>query len=243
MADPNVDGNQDDLVGGEPIPVPSGPSGPAPSQAGLANDDELVARLAPKLFGALAPQIDKRWDERASRKVQSMADSHLATKYRQYEDAKAALDKAGGDPLKAALQDEGPPQFPPVGTGANEDQERVAVMQAETSILLTNAGIPPADPEYQSLVKQWEGKITSADAWKRITQTFVETRAKQARPPNPAAAFVEPPKSMTDKTAQQEKDQLSARLEQIQTTARPGERTEERSQIRARLKELTAQRA
>ena len=237
MADPNVDGNQDDLVGGEPIPVPSGPSGPAPSQTGLANDADLVARIA-----ALEKELPEV-EIRAVRKAQSITDATLAKKLRGFEEAKIALDKAGGDPLKAALQDVGAPPSNPVGTESAEDRERVAVMQAETSILLTNAGIPPADPEYQSLVKQWEGKITSADAWKHVTQTFVDTRAKQARPPNPAAAFVEPPKSMTDKTAQQEKDELSARLEQIQTTARPGERTEERSQIRARLKELTAQRA
>ena len=237
MADPNVDGNQDDLVGGEPIPVPSGPSGPAPSQTGLANDADLVARIA-----ALEKELPEV-EIRAVRKAQSITDATLAKKLRGFEEAKIALDKAGGDPLKAALQDVGAPPSNPVGTESAEDRERVAVMQAETSILLTNAGIPPADPEYQSIVKQWEGKITSADAWKHVTQTFVDTRAKQARPPNPAAAFVEPPKSMTDKTAQQEKDELSARLEQIQTTARPGERTEERSQIRARLKELTAQRA
>ena len=237
MADPNVDGNQDDLVGGEPIPVPSGPSGPAPSQTGLANDADLVARIA-----ALEKELPEV-EIRAVRKAQSITDATLAKKLRGFEEAKIALDKAGGDPLKAALQDVGAPPSNPVGTESAEDRERVAVMQAETSILLTNAGIPPADPEYQSLVKQWEGKITSADAWKHVTQTFVDTRAKQARPPNPAAAFVEPPKSMTDKTAQQEKDELSARLEQIQTTARPGERTEERNQIRARLKELTAQRA
>ena len=237
MADPNVDGNQDDLVGGEPIPVPSGPSGPAPSQTGLANDADLVARIA-----ALEKELPEV-EVRAVRKAQSITDATLAKKLKGFEEAKAALDKAGGDPLKAALQDVGTPPSNPVGTESAEDRERVAVMQAETSILLTNAGIPPADPEYLSLVKKYEGQITSADAWKRVTQTFVETRAKQARPPNPAAAFVEPPKSMTDKTAQQEKDELSARLEQIQTTARPGERTEERNQIRARLKELTAQRA
>jgi hypothetical protein len=233
MADPNVDGNQDDLVGGDqPVPVPSGPSASAPSPAGLANDADLVARIA-----ALEKELPEV-EVRAVRKAQSITDATLAKKLKGFEEAKAALDKAGGDPLKAALQDVGAPPSP-VGTETPEARERVAVMQAETSILLSNAGIPPADPEYLALVKKWEGQITSADAWKRITQTFVETRGKQARPPNPAAAFAEPPKSMSDKTAQQELDELTANLEKLQQTARPGERMEERAQLRARLRELT----
>lgn len=236
MADPNVDGNQDDLVGGDlPVPVPSGPSGPAPSQSGLANDADLVARIA--ALEKELPEVELR----AVRKAQSITDATLAKKLKGFEDAKVALDKAGGDPLKAALQDVGSPPPNPVGTESAEDRERIAVMQAETSILLSDAGIPPNDPGYHALVKQWEGKIVSADAWKRITQTFVETRAKQGRPPNPAAAFAEPPKSMTDKTAQQEVDELTTRLEQLQTTARPGEKLAERAQLRARLKELTPQ--
>lgn len=238
MADPNVDGNQDDLVGGDlPVPVPSGPSGPAPSQTGLASEADLVARIA-----ALEKELPEV-ESRAVRKAQSITDATLAKRLKGFEDAKAALDKAGGDPLKAALQDVGTPPATQVGTESPEDRERVAIMQAETSIVLSDAGISPADPGYQALVKQWEGKINSPDAWKRITQTFVETRAKQGRPANPAAAFVEPPKSMTDKTAQQERDELATRLEQLQTTARPGERMEERNQLRARLKELTQQKS
>ena len=74
MADPNVDGNQDDLVGGEPIPVPSGPSGPAPSQTGLANDADLVARIA-----ALEKELPEV-EIRAVRKAQSITDATLAKK-------------------------------------------------------------------------------------------------------------------------------------------------------------------
>jgi hypothetical protein len=234
MADPNVDGNQDDLVGGEPIPVPSVPSGVAPSQGGLANEADLVARIA-KLEQEI---VDV--ETRAVRKAQSITDSALAKKFKDLSDAKASLEKAGGDPLKAALQDVGTPPSNTVGTESPGDRERVAVMQAETSIVLSEAGIPPSDPGYQALVKQWEGKITTPDAWKRVTQTFVETRAKQARPPNPAAALPEAPRSQTDKTAQQEVDELTARLEKIQTTARPGERVQERGEIKARLRELTS---
>ena len=107
MADPNVDGNQDDQVGGEPIPVPSGPSGVAPSQAGLANEADLVARIA-KLEQEIAEV-----ETRAVRKAQSITDSALAKKFNDLSAAKASLEKAGGDPLKAALQDVGTPPANP----------------------------------------------------------------------------------------------------------------------------------
>jgi hypothetical protein len=60
------------------------------------------------------------------------------------------------------------------------------VAQAKTDIILKSAGIDTDDPEYNVLVEQYRGKVTS-ESWPDVVETF----AKGRRGGSPAAVVAE----------------------------------------------------
>jgi hypothetical protein len=223
--------------------VPSVPSGDKQTSAPPVDAEALARQLAPHLVEALRPEWQK--DD------QSVKDKRIAGLESNVDALTAQLKAMGVSPdviakaqREAAVDIMLKGQQEPVRGGT--EGEVKGAMESISAQYLSEAGIAFDDPAYLALVKEY-GWINTADNWRAVMKTFVETastrQAKQASI-TPAAVIGQASKTETSDDA----DALAAELERLQHP-RPGEpglshpdNKQRRKEINARLKELTPQR-
>ena len=207
---------------GLPVPAVSGVSTGQPTSV---NVDEIAEKVA----GMLRPVIEKT--------VQSTKDRRFA-KLEEYERLAEQLKAAGGDPREAARRDaidnfierEGGLRPAAEDPGRSDADTRFR-MQAETEILLSNAGIAADDTQYAQLVSRYNGKIAKPEDWKAVVNTFVESRKKQAAPANPAQVITEG-RPVAPANSLEEADQIAERLSKLHPVADRAERDELKKKLR-----------
>ena len=182
-----------------------------------------------------APSSGVDIEEMIDRKIQSVKDRRL--------DRVPKLEKKLEQLIE--LYESAPKESSPevVGTTGGGEQ---AYMEAMSTQILDGAGIANDDPEYNALVEQYGGKISSPDQWVNITKAFAEKRnakaAKQAGVTEAAGATAAG--AAVSVSAEDELAGLSSRLEEIRAGGRAAidpTIKAEREKIMARLNELEPQ--
>ena len=203
------------------LPVPalsSASGGQQTSESAEALEERLVSRLTPIIEKAVQSTKDRRFS-----KLDELIS--LAEK----------IKTVGSDNIKAArevVSDEQPVQ----DLGRSEDAA-VVRMQAESEILLKDAGVPFDDAEYKQLVDKYGGRIKRAEDWSPIVRTFAEARKRRAAPPNEAQVT---PESRSVSPAGSD-DEAAAIISKLESMPMPRGKADlaERTKLKNRLNELT----
>lgn len=159
--------------------APSVPSvdKPPSSEPGLSAE-KLAKELAPHLAEALRPEWQRDDQSVKDRRIQGLTDD--VTRLEQYIKAQ------GGDVRKAVremqvddLLSSGRSSSVPGRTDGGGEGLKAA-MEAVSTQVLTGAGIAFDDEEYTSLVKQYGNRVTNADNWRAVVQSFADRRTSKA---------------------------------------------------------------
>lgn len=197
-------------------PVPAFSSGVSESaQPSSGVDlDQLAEKLTPKLASLIENTVDKRF--------QSGKDKRFA----DLEKVKRYLDAAGGDVSKAAREmqvDEILSQQASGQAGGTANRETPEQVQQKVALevgeLLTEAGIPYADPEYVALTQK---NYPSPAHFQKDVTRLIAKRAKQGANPGVAAAAGDGGGGTPG--AGPDLDKLYAQLNEAQRTSNHAER-------------------
>ena len=201
-----------------PVPVLSPASGATTSESADALEERLVSRLTPIIERAVQSTKDKRFS-----KLDELIAVAQQIKAVGHESFVAARD---------VIKDEQPVSDP----GRSEDGAQLR-MQAESEILLRDAGVPFDDAEYKQLVDKYGGRIKRPEDWSPIVKTFADARKRRAAPAN-AAQVVPEATSVSPASEPEEADAIIKKLENLPLPRTRADR-DARAKLKNRLNELT----
>ena len=174
-------------------------------------------------------------DEKIDLKIQSFKDKRLSKIPALEKKLDELIELYEGAPAESSLE--------VVGTTGGGEQ---AYMEAMSAQILDGAGIANDDPEYNALVEQYGGKISSPDQWVNITKAFAEKRTSKAAKQEGVteAAGATAAGTVAEVSEEAEMANLATRLAEIRTgglASVDSNLKEEREKIMARMDELEPQ--
>ena len=161
---------------------------PAPAMPSAGSPEEGSAQPGPDVSAIVEAAVEK-----AISGLDSTLDNKVDARFKSGKDVRfSKVDeiydwvKASGGNVEAIKQDIEIAQLredlramqsDPVGDAGTSSQldSGWTVAQAKTDIILKDAGIKPDDPEYNVLVEQYRGKVTS-ELWPDVVDTFAKSR-------------------------------------------------------------------
>jgi len=172
-------------------PVPAMPSAGSPPESSAQKGPDVSALIEAEVERRISA-LDSTLDDKVDARFKSGKDKRLA----KVEEIYNWVKEAGGDvdKIKTSLElsdmreQLASIQSGPVGAvgAAAQTDSKWTVAQAKTDIILKSAGIAPDDSEYNLLVEQYQGKVSS-EAWPDVVSTF----AKNRRGGSPASVIAE----------------------------------------------------
>lgn len=214
--------NQKD-ASNEVAPDQVAPPMPTTDSAGSTGESSAVAvDLSPIL--ARLDAIESSIPEEVDRRFKSGQDRNVYRIEKEIEDIRSIVTQAGGDfskvetdlrigELTRQVEELSGGKQEPVAPGrANLSPEWVAA-QADTEIILKEAGIAMNDPDYVAFSARYAGKVNAHD-WKGLVQSWVD-KGKKQRQSQPGAAFSESSTPAADATPDELKTAYNEELAKI----------------------------
>lgn len=139
---------------------------PKPRVPSQASEDKPTSQ--PKAGADDLDKLEAKIEDILSRKQQSFKDRRIAKLTEQVEQLAQILD--GDEPVSQP----DPGRSKPV-----EKEDGSAFMEAMTAQILDGAGIAHNDPEYESLVEQYGGRISNPEQWVSVVREFAQRKGSK----------------------------------------------------------------
>ena len=180
MTEETKDAPQVDVTEQQEAPSPAMPSVSSPAESSAQPSPDVSALVEAEVKKAISG-LDDTLDNKVDARFKSGKDVRFSKVDEIYEWVEASGGNVAAikqDMEIAKLRED----LRTIQSGQQGDvsaspplDSQWTVAQAQTDIILRNAGISPDDPEYNVMVSQYQGRIT-ADAWPSVVETFAKGR-------------------------------------------------------------------